>query len=86
MEYDLLDISVTSAFDSDYYRYRCEVKELEKRLAAILVTAFNDCSTLTARFQLLDSFEGLLERPVIKDELDKRLTALLSFYMTTCAW
>ena len=81
VEYDLLDISVTSAFDSDYYRYRCEVKELEKRLAAILVTAFNDCSTLTARFQLLDSFEGLLERPVIKDELDKRLTALLSFYM-----
>ena len=81
VEYDLLDVSVTSAFDGDYYRYRCEVKELERRLAAVLVSAFNDCSTLTARFQLLDSFEQLLERPTIKDELDKRLTALLALYM-----
>ena len=79
VDYDLLDISV-SAFDADVYTYRAQVKELEKRLASSLIAAFNESATLTARFQLLDSFEGLLERPVIKDELDKKLSALLHMY------
>ena len=79
VDYDLLDISV-SAFDADLYSHRSQVKELEKRVAASLIAAFNEASTLTARFQLLDSFEGLLERPMVKDELDKKLSALLSMY------
>ena len=79
VDYDLLDISV-AAFDADLYTYRSQVKELEKRLAASLLTAFNESATLSGRFQLLDGFEGLLERPTIKDELDKKLSSLLSMY------
>jgi len=74
--YDIMDIQ-QSAFDDDFYKYRCQVKELERRLSAVVCQAFDDANTITARFKLLDSFEGLLERPIIKDELDKKQQKLL---------
>ena len=39
--------------------------------------AFDDCSTVYGRFKLLDSFEGLLERPIIQDELEKKYVGLV---------
>ena len=42
--------------------------------------AFDDCSTVYGRFKLLDSFEGLLERPIIQDELEKKYVALVQGY------
>lgn len=55
--YDAMDVS-RAQFDDDYYAWRCAVKELERRVAAVLLQAFDDQSTLMARFKLLDSFEG----------------------------
>jgi dynein heavy chain len=78
--YDIMDIT-RARFDDDFYRYRCEVKELDRRLAAVLVQGFDDAATLSARFKLLDSFEGLLERPIIKDELDKKQAVLMDAYV-----
>lgn len=78
--YDIMDIT-RPEFDDDFYRYRCQVKELEHRLSAVLTNGFDDASTIYARFKLLDSFEGLLERPIIKDELDKKENFLLTSYM-----
>jgi len=78
--YDVMDINA-SRFDDDFYRYRCEVKELDRRLAAVLVQGFDDAATLSARFKLLESFEGLLERPIIKDELDKKQAVLMDSYV-----
>ena len=77
--YDLLDIHAAE-FDSDFYKYRSEIKGLERRLSTLLTNSFDDASTLHARFKLLDSFEGLLERPIIKDELDKKQSELLKAY------
>ena len=34
--------------------------------------AFDDCTTLSSTFKLLDSFEGLLEREAIAAELAKK--------------
>jgi len=78
--YDIMDIS-QARFDDDFYRYRCEVKELDRRLAAVLIAGFDDAATLSARFKLLDSFEGLLDRPIIKDELDKKQALLMDSYV-----
>lgn len=76
---DIMDINAHQ-FDDHYYNFRCQIKELERRLAAILLAGFDDCSTLEARFKLLDSFEGLLDRPIIKDELEKKCNSLLYMY------
>jgi len=45
-----------------------------------LTQAFDDCDTIIGKFKLLDSFEGLLNRPNIQDELEKKHITLLELY------
>lgn len=67
-------------FDDDFYNFRCRIKELERRLASVLTQGFDDCDTIYGRLKLLDSFEGLLNRPIIQDELEKKHITLLESY------
>ena len=55
--YDIMDVGAKT-FDDDFYDFRCSIKELERRLGAVVSLAFDDCSTVYGRFKLLDSFEG----------------------------
>ena len=50
------------------------------RLGSIIVQAFDDCSTLTATFKLLDSFDGMLEREIIASDLEKKHAALINSF------
>jgi len=77
--YDILDIEKKD-FDDDFYAFRQRIKELERRLASILTQGFDDCDTIIGKFKLLDSFEGLLNRPIIQDELEKKHITLLELY------
>ncbi|CAN0083883.1 unnamed protein product, partial [Phaeothamnion confervicola] len=54
--YDIMDVAAKQ-FDDDYYEFRCQIKELERRLGAVVSLAFDDCATVYGRFKLLDSFE-----------------------------
>lgn len=67
-------------FDDDFYDFRSKIKELERRLASVITQGFDDYDTLHGRFKLLDSFEGLLSRPIIQDELEKKHIVLLELY------
>lgn len=67
-------------FDDDFYEFRSKIKELERRLASVITQGFDDYDTLYGRFKLLDSFEGLLTRPIIQDELEKKHIVLLEMY------
>lgn len=64
IEYDIIDIGA-AAFATDYKSFRSVMRELDRRLCQVVLTAFDDCATMTATFKLLDSFEGLLDREVI---------------------
>ena len=33
-------------FDDDFYEFRCSIKELERRLGAVVSLAFDDCATV----------------------------------------
>jgi len=77
--YDIMDVGAKE-FDDDFYEFRCTIKELERRLGAVVSLAFDDCATVYGRFKLLDSFEGLLERPIIQDELEKKYVSLVQSY------
>lgn len=68
------------AFDDDFYAFRNKIKELERRLGAVLTQAFDDCVNIYARFKLLDSFDTLLERPLIQDELERKHITLVQMY------
>lgn len=79
VSYDILDIEKRE-FDDDFYKFRQRIKELERRLASILTQGFDDSDTIIGKFKLLDSFEGLLNRPIIQDELEKKHITLLELY------
>jgi len=79
VSYDIMDVGAKK-FDDDFYTFRCRIKELERRLGSVLTQGFDDCDTIYGRFKLLDSFEGLLERPIIQDELEKKHITLIESY------
>jgi dynein heavy chain len=67
-------------FDDHYFKFRQRMKELDRRLASILTQGFDDSDTIIGKFKLLDSFEGLLNRTIIQDELERKHITLLDFY------
>ncbi|GAX83887.1 hypothetical protein CEUSTIGMA_g11312.t1, partial [Chlamydomonas eustigma] len=79
VEYDVMDTDAKQ-FDEDFFSFRVVVKELERRLAAIIIQAFDDCTTINMTFKLLESFEGLLDREVIAVDLEKKNADLLVTY------
>ena len=78
-EYDIMDIS-KKIFDEHFFQFRNRIKELERRLAAVITQAFDDTDTLSDKFRLLDSFDELLKRPIIQDELEKKHIVLIETY------
>ncbi len=70
----------TKKFEEDFFVFRNKMKELERRLASIITQSFDDVEFLIDRFKLLDSFEVLLKRPVIQDEIEKKHIVLLESY------
>jgi len=81
VKYDILDIEKRE-FDDDFFKFRQRVKELERRLASVLTQSFDDCDTIIGKFKMLDSFEGLLNRPIIQDELERKQITLLELFKT----
>ena len=76
MDYDLMDVDAEE-FKTDFDEFKSTVEELEKRIGSLLTEGFEDSNSLVGRFKLLDSFSGLLERPVIEDELEKRYLTIV---------
>lgn len=74
-----MDISI-GTFDQDFFNFRIKIKELERRLGSILSQGFDDSDTSWGRFKLLDSFDSLLNRPIIQDELEKKHVVLLESF------
>ena len=81
VEYDIMDIEKRE-FDDDFFKFRQRIKELERRLASVLSQSFDDSDTIIGKFKLLESFEGLLTRAIIADELEKKQITLLELYKT----
>ena len=79
VEYDIMDIEKRE-FDDDFFKFRQRIKELERRLASVLSQSFDDSDTIIGKFKLLESFEGLLSRAIIQDELEKKQVTLLELY------
>ena len=78
-DYNIMDVDVKQ-FDEDFYTFRTQINELERRLASVIIQAFDDCVTVFGRFKLLESFEGLLEREIIQTDLEKKNIDLLNGY------
>ena len=76
---DCLDIA-DKRFDDDFYSFRTDVKQVERRLASVLNQGYEDCATVVAAFKLIDAFEGLLERDSLQPDLLKKQSELVAAY------
>ena len=76
VDYDIMDVGAEN-FANDYYQFRLRIKELERRLASLLIQAFEDACCIQARFNMFDSFDALLERPNIKEDIEKKFIVLV---------
>ncbi|KAF4325335.1 hypothetical protein BBI17_000424 [Phytophthora kernoviae] len=79
VQYDLMDLD-EKHFEDDFYAFRSKNKELERRLASVINQAFDDAKTIVGRFKCLDCFEDLLDRQIIKNELERKHTSLIASY------
>jgi dynein heavy chain len=79
VSYDIMNIEHRE-FDDDFFNFRKSIKELERRLASVITQSFDDCDTIIGKFKMLDSFEGLLNRPIIQDELERKQISLLELF------
>ncbi|TYZ60954.1 hypothetical protein PybrP1_011234 [[Pythium] brassicae (nom. inval.)] len=80
VHYDLMDLDAKH-FEDDFYAFRTKNKELERRLASVINQAFDDARTVVGRFKCLDCFDELLERPIIKTELERKHALLIAAYL-----
>ena len=71
IEYNLADVEADK-FDDDFYVFRVAIKELERRLGSVVTQGFDDCTTVYSCFKLLDSFDVMLTREVIMQDLEKK--------------
>jgi dynein heavy chain len=79
VDYDIMNVG-EKQFDHDFFAFRQAVKDLDRRLGSLLAEAFDDLDTIDMRLKLFDNFEGLLERPIIQDQLEKKHKLLLKAY------
>ncbi|TPX70381.1 hypothetical protein SpCBS45565_g01824 [Spizellomyces sp. 'palustris'] len=79
LKYDVLDLNLND-FEVDLGHFHAKIADLDRRLGTILSQSFDDCSGLNSCFRLLESFAGLLSRPVIQQDFEKKYFALLNMY------
>ena len=72
----ILDLE-NKEFDDAFYDFRSRMKELDRRLASVLVQGFDDTISISGRFRLFDTFDNLITRPIIADELEKKYSPLV---------
>ena len=76
LDYDICNIDAPR-FQKDYEEFKETVDNLEIRLGSLLIEAFDLSPCLYSRFQLLQGFDNLLERPNIADCFERRHVILL---------
>ena len=86
VHYDIMDIEARM-FEDDFYAFRLKIKELERRLASVLKQSFDDSHSILGQFQLYEALgDELLERPIIKAEVEKQMSSLILMYHKDLQW
>eukprot|EP00471_Norrisiella_sphaerica_P010953 CAMPEP_0184498660 /NCGR_PEP_ID=MMETSP0113_2-20130426/39505_1 /TAXON_ID=91329 /ORGANISM="Norrisiella sphaerica, Strain BC52" /LENGTH=4666 /DNA_ID=CAMNT_0026886275 /DNA_START=34 /DNA_END=14034 /DNA_ORIENTATION=- len=79
VKYDVIDIDADE-FDDDFFAFRMKIRQLERTLGAMLIDGYEDITTILARYDLLEAFGDIIQRPLIKDALEKKQHTLLKEY------
>ncbi|XP_075053831.1 uncharacterized protein LOC142139871 [Mixophyes fleayi] len=77
---DMFAVEKNSPFQKAFFELRTTIKSLEHQLGNILRSSFDQCPTIASQLRLLELFEGVSRRDIVKDHLkDKDLNLLNMF-------
>jgi dynein heavy chain len=79
MKFDLLDLHSADLL-RELGKFEDTIKDLDRRIGTVLIQSFDDCSGLHACFRLLESFQGLLFRPTIQQDFEKKYYEILKLF------
>ena len=78
-EYHPLEINDTE-FNNKYVNFKDALKELERKISAVLTQTFDENDTIIGKFNVLENFDSILERPYIVVEVEKKHNILLDLF------
>jgi dynein heavy chain len=67
-------------FIEAYGAFKVSMNDMEKRLAQIVCSAFDECANCESVFKLFEMMGPLLHRPMIEQEFCSKYPVLLSMY------
>ncbi|XP_057629488.1 dynein axonemal heavy chain 9 isoform X4 [Chionomys nivalis] len=77
--YDCLDLQ-SMEFENNVREFNKRVEDLDRRLATILIQAFDDTPDVEHAFKLLDIAGTLLERPLVEHDVSHKYLALIRMF------
>ncbi|XP_053311944.1 dynein axonemal heavy chain 9-like [Spea bombifrons] len=78
---DILTTDKNSPFERVFFDFRTTIKSLEHQLGGVLKTSFHQCPTIASQLRLLEVFEGISRRDVVKDHLKDKDQHLVSMFI-----
>uniref|UniRef100_A0A8C5WK28 Dynein heavy chain n=1 Tax=Leptobrachium leishanense TaxID=445787 RepID=A0A8C5WK28_9ANUR len=78
---DIFATDKNSPFERAFFYFRTTIKTLEHKLGGILRRSFDQCPTIAAQLRLLEVFEGISRRDVVKEHLKDKDEELVVMFM-----
>ncbi|KAM8977325.1 uncharacterized protein RCH25_043181 [Pelodytes ibericus] len=78
---DIFTTDRNSPFEKAFFDFRTTIKSLEHQLGRILRSSFDQCPTIASQLRLLEVFEGVSTRDVVKDHLKDKDQQLVSMFI-----
>lgn len=72
LDYDILDVKNTKWHDDYGQVFKDQIKNLEIIYQNIIALAFKNISTVPDAIEMLENFDSLAKRPMIKDYVQKK--------------
>ena len=72
LEYDILDVKITKWHDDYGQVFKEQIKNLEIIYQNIIALAFKNISTVPDAIEMLENFDSLAKRPMVKDYVHKK--------------
>lgn len=79
IQYDALLVE-EHKFEEDFYNFKNQIKEFEKKIGSIISKSFEESNTIHAGVKVIESFDGLLDRESVQQEIVKKQGDLLQTF------
>ncbi|XP_018102433.1 dynein beta chain, flagellar outer arm [Xenopus laevis] len=78
---DIITTDKNSPFEKEFFDFRTTIKDLEHQLGGILRSSFDQCPNIASQLRLLEVFEGISRRDIVKDHLMEKDQKLVSLFI-----